>query len=126
MTYYRKRGNKVLRKFNEEIRKVFKIFGGELDEDEVYSDDVDGTNGDEGEGEGEDDYDDDYEDIEDDDEVRHQIKLLPSLHHQAFDSLFSSLQTLILLPSLSHSVVRSVTPNVGEENMTEKESQFIF
>ena len=69
VTYYRKKGNKELRKINEQIRKVFKMFGGEMDEDEVYSDDVIGRSGDEGEGEDEDD-DDDYEDMEDE-EVGH-------------------------------------------------------
>ena len=61
-TYYRRVGNKELRKINEGIRKVYKMFGAEMDEDEVYSDDLKATNDDEGK-------DDDCEDVDDEEEV---------------------------------------------------------
>lgn len=64
VTYYRKAGNKELKKINEGIRKVFKMFGGEMDEDEVEigSEVVSKMNQYEEE-------DDDFEDIDDDEEV---------------------------------------------------------
>ena len=64
VVYYSRAGNLELRKINDNIRKVFKMFGGDIGEEEEMIDNND-----------DDDYEDidvDVEDVEDDDndEVR--------------------------------------------------------
>ena len=61
VNYYIKAGNKELRKINDGIRKVFKMFGGDIDEED---DEVEEGSGDDMEEE-----DGEYEDIDVDGEV---------------------------------------------------------